>query len=195
MSARTNNARHQAEPQPPALPLENETDVPRQPFKQLVERNIDFVWRTLRRLGVPDAEVDDATQQVFLTASAKLAQIRPGKERSFLIAVTMRVASHARRANQRRVAVHQRLSESPADLAPDPEHLTQRLQARALLDRVLDEMTPEVRVVFVLFELEELTVDQIAELLSLPRGTAATRLRRARFVFQEAAKKLGGRHD
>jgi RNA polymerase sigma-70 factor (ECF subfamily) len=195
VSARTNNARHQAEPPSAALALEGETEVPRQPFQQLVERNIDFVWRTLRRLGVPDAEVDDATQQVFLTASAKLAQIRPGKERSFLIAVTMRVASHARRANQRRVAVHQRLSESPVDLAPDPEHLTQRLQARALLDRVLDEMTPEVRVVFVLFELEELTVDQIAELLSLPRGTAATRLRRARVVFQEAAKKLGGRHD
>jgi RNA polymerase sigma-70 factor (ECF subfamily) len=64
---------------------------------------------------------------------------------------------------------------------------------------VLDRMPEELRAVFVLFELEELSVDEIARLLTLPRGTAATRLRRSREVFHESAKavasELGGGHQ
>jgi RNA polymerase sigma-70 factor (ECF subfamily) len=144
---------------------------------------------------VPQAEVDDATQQVFLVANDKLAIIRPGSERSFLIAVATRVASHARRSNVRREAARQRFSESPTsgEEAPSPEHLMQRLEARDLLDRVLDKMPADLRSVFVLFELEELSIDEVASLLSLPRGTVATRLRRARVVFREEATALNQR--
>ena len=59
-----------------------------------------------------------------------------------------------------------------------------------MLDRVLDKMPADLRSVFVLFELEELTVDEVAALLRLPRGTVATRLRRARMVFREQARLL-----
>lgn len=159
-------------------------------FSQLVTEHVNAVWRALRRLGVPTAEVDDATQQVFLIANEKLDHIQPGRERSFLLGVASRVASHARRSAQRREAAQQRLSESPPEAAPDPEHLTQRLQARDLLDRVLDRMPPEVRAVFVLFELEELSINEVARTLELPRGTVASRLRRARTLFQEKARIL-----
>ncbi len=160
-------------------------------FSKLVSTHIDFVWRSLKRLGVPAGEVDDATQQVFLIANEKLANIKPGRERSFLLAVAGRVASHARRADQRRQAAQQRLSESPPpEGTPDPEHLTQRLEARDLLDQVLDMMPPKVRTVFVLFELEDLSVDEIADLLTLPRGTVATRLRRSRTLFHEGAQLI-----
>jgi RNA polymerase sigma-70 factor (ECF subfamily) len=163
-------------------------------FDKLVSEHLDFVWRSLRRFGVPQGEVDDATQQVFLVANDKLAIIRPGSERSFLIAVATRVASHARRSNVRREAARQRFSESPtAEEAPSPEHLMQRLEARDLLDRVLDKMPADLRSVFVLFELEELSIDEVASLLSLPRGTVATRLRRARVVFREEATALNQR--
>ena len=164
-------------------------------FDKLVSEHLDFVWRSLRRFGVPPAEVDDATQQVFLVANDKLTSIRAGSERSFLIAVATRVASHARRSNVRREAARQRFSESPtaATEAPSPEHLMQRLEARDLLDRVLDQMPAELRSVFVLFELEELSIDEVAGLLSLPRGTVATRLRRARVVFREEATALNQR--
>ncbi len=164
-------------------------------FDKLVSDHLDFVWRSLRRFGVPQGEVDDATQQVFLVANDKLAIIRPGSERSFLIAVATRVASHARRSNVRREAARQRFSESPtsAEEAPSPEHLMQRLEARDLLDRVLDKMPADLRSVFVLFELEELSIDEVASLLSLPRGTVATRLRRARVVFREEATALNQR--
>jgi RNA polymerase sigma-70 factor (ECF subfamily) len=158
------------------------------PLRQLVVEHLDFVWRSLRRLGVLSGDVDDAAQRVFLIANQKLTQIQPGRERSFLVGVATRVASHARRAYQRRELGEQRWSTHPRELNPDPEELTQELEARALLDRVLDGMPEGLRAVFVLFELEELSIDQIAQLLSLPRGTVATRLRRAREVFHSHAR-------
>jgi RNA polymerase sigma-70 factor (ECF subfamily) len=166
---------------------------PAQPLalRQLVADHLDFVWRSLRRFGVPQADVDDATQQVFLIANDKLSRIHPGSERSFLVGVATRVASHVRRSYHRREAAEQRLSVNPQDTTPDPEQLAQRLEARALLDKVLDGMPEELRAVFVLFELEELSIDQTASLLILPRGTVATRLRRAREVFHEQAKMVG----
>lgn len=165
------------------------------PFATLVTENIDFVWRTLRRYGVAEAEVDDATQQVFLVAHDKAGSIRAGSERAFLLAVAARVASHARRSVQRRQAAEQRLTEhqSAQGLALskiDPEHLTLRLQARELLDRVLDDMPANLRSVFVLFELEELKIAEVADLLELPRGTVATRLRKARELFQKGARRV-----
>lgn len=160
------------------------------PLATLVSAHLAFVWRSLRRFGVPQADVDDAAQQVFLIAREKLASIKPGSERSFLTAVALRVASHARRANQRRDAAHQRFIEYQA-AAPAPEGMAQRvMEARELLDRVLDRMPADLRSVFVLFELEELTIDEVAELLGLPRGTVATRLRRARMVFHDAANSM-----
>jgi RNA polymerase sigma-70 factor (ECF subfamily) len=157
-------------------------------LRQLVTEHLDFVWRSLRRFGVPPADVDDAAQQVFLIANAKLDKIQRGSERSFLVGVATRVASHARRAHHRREAAELRLSANPREAGLDPEELTQRLEARELLDRVLDAMPQDLRSVFVLFELEELSIDQVATLLAIPRGTVATRLRRAREVFHGQAK-------
>jgi RNA polymerase sigma-70 factor (ECF subfamily) len=161
------------------------------PFKQLVGDHIDFVWRSLRRFGVPAADVDDATQQVFLNANQKHDKIRAGSERAFEVGVATLVETHARRALHRREAAELSLSSTPRAENPDPEELTERLEARELLDRVLDTMPLDLRSVFVLFELEELSVDQIARALVLPRGTVATRLRRAREVFQQAAHEVG----
>lgn len=169
---------------------------PAQPvaLRQLVTDHLDFVWRSLRRFGVPTADVDDAAQQVFLIVNDKLAKIQPGSERSFLVGVATRVASHARRAYNRREVAQQKLSTNPLEVSLDPEQLTERLQARELLDRVLDAMPQDLRAVFVLFELEELSIDQVARLLVIPRGTVATRLRRAREVFHEQAKLVYDGH-
>ncbi len=162
---------------------------------KLVSEHLDFVWRSLRRFGVREADVDDAAQRVFLVANDKLSKIEAGRERAFLIGIATRIASHARRGYQRRELLEMRLSSSPHPANPDPEELTQQLQARELLDRALDGMQDDLRAVFVLFELEELSVDEIARLLSLPRGTAATRLRRAREVFHERARLVALEHQ
>lgn len=156
----------------------------------LVHEHLDFVWRSLRRFGVREADVDDATQRVFLVANEKLARIEDGREKAFLIGTAARIAAHVRRAYKRRDAAEVRFSAAPPPSVPDPEELTQRREDRELLDRVLDRMPEELRAVFVLFELEELSVDEIARLLTLPRGTAATRLRRSREVFHDSAKAV-----
>jgi RNA polymerase sigma-70 factor (ECF subfamily) len=161
-------------------------------FGKLVSENLPFVWRSLRRFGVPLAEVDDAAQRVFMIASERLASIEPGSERSFLTAVALKVASHARRANQRRDAAHQRFFEHQS-ISLAPEGFAGQMEARDLLDVILNKMPEDLRSVFVLFELEQLTIDEVAELLSLPRGTVATRLRRARMVFKDAAKSIEAR--
>lgn len=162
------------------------------PFAKLVTDHLPFVWRSLRRFGVPPSDVDDAAQRVFMIANERLSSIKPGSERAFLTAVALRVASHARRSNQRREAAHQRYSEyQTASLSP--EGFVGKAEARELLDVVLNRMPDDLRSVFVLFELEQLTIDEVAELLSLPRGTVATRLRRARMVFHDAVKSIEAR--
>jgi RNA polymerase sigma-70 factor (ECF subfamily) len=164
-------------------------------FERLVHEHLEFVWRSLRRFGVRESDVDDSTQRVFLIANDKLASITLGGERPFLLGIAARIASNTRRGYQRRDLAEQRLSNAPRPLNPDPEELTQRLEARELLDRVLDLMPEDLRAVFVLFELEELSVDETARLLNLPRGTAATRLRRSREVFRECARIVAAQSE
>jgi RNA polymerase sigma-70 factor (ECF subfamily) len=78
----------------------------------------------------------------------------------------------------------------PEDGAPSAEELIDRRRARVLLDEVLESLPMEVRAVFVLFELEEMTLSEIAALLGIPPGTAASRLRRGRELFQSAVARL-----
>jgi RNA polymerase sigma-70 factor (ECF subfamily) len=153
---------------------------------------IDCARRSLRRLGVPELVVDDAAQEVFLVAARRLADIELGRERSFLFATALRVASDVRRAVARRGTLVDDTLEHIADDAPNPAELADRQRARAVLDRVLDAMELDLRAVFVLYELEEMTMAEIAATLDVPAGTVASRLRRARDAFQAAVARLKG---
>ena len=151
----------------------------------LVRAHYAFVWRLLRRLGISEGEADDAAQRVFLVAAGRLGGIELGRERPFLYGVTLNVGARARRSVERR-------REEPFESAGEREahelngeQMLERREARALLDQLLDEMPEDLRVVFVLFELEELSTRQIAELCEIPIGTAASRLRRARADFEQ----------
>jgi RNA polymerase sigma-70 factor, ECF subfamily len=158
----------------------------------LVKDHADFIWRTLRRLGVPEASVDDATQRVFLITTGKLGDIQRGKERSFLFGIAMNVAAHARRglARSREVPYDSERDLVVADPNERPDELLDRQRARAILDEILDALPDELRATFVLFELEGLTVTEIGELTQVPRGTAASRLRRAREEFLVVAERV-----
>jgi len=159
----------------------------------LVREHYGFVWRLLRRLGLREGDADDAAQQVFLAATGRLGDVEPARERSFLYGVALNVGARARRSHGRR-------REEPLEAAgereapgPNAEQLLERRQARELLDALLDEMPEDLRVVFVLFELEELSTPQIAELCEIPVGTAASRLRRAREDFEERVARVEAR--
>ncbi len=156
-------------------------------LRALQVEHFEFLWRSLRRLGVPEADVDDAVQQVFLVAARRT--IQPGAERSFLFATALRVASHARRTLRRRRESDEPVPEQ-TDGTPSPEELLDQRRARALLDEVLEALPLDVRAVFILFELEEMTVVEIAGILGLPTGTAASRLRRGRELFQQTVARV-----
>jgi RNA polymerase sigma-70 factor (ECF subfamily) len=160
---------------------------------ELVEREFRFVWRLLRRLGLAASDADDAAQQVFLVAARRIGDIRPGRERSFLYTTAFHVASKARRG------VDRRREDLDADVEPEPEEacsmedLVDRRRARELLDSTLDALPLDLRAVLVLSEIDELTTSEIAEVVGIPAGTAASRLRRAREVFAERVRRLEAR--
>jgi len=163
--------------------------------RALLDAHYAFVWRILRRLGLQPDQAEDAAQQVLFVASERIADIDPGKERSFLFGVARRVASDARRtASARRETTAEELPEA-VDTAPRADELVDRHRARAMLDEVLDAMDEDLRAVFVLFELEELSLTEIADMLGIPRGTVASRLRRAREEFDVIVKRVVARRD
>lgn len=159
----------------------------------LVTAHFAFVWRSLVRLGVPRADAEDALQQVFLVASRKIDQIDAGSEKAFLFATALRIASRARRTHERRREVLAPEPVEQLDPAAPVDELIDRARARAELEDILDHMPLELRAVFVLFELEQITMAEIAGVLDLPPGTVASRLRRAREHFQAAVKRLAAR--
>lgn len=159
-----------------------------------MEAYFDFVWRSLRRLGLGDSDADDGTQEVFLVASRKLAQIAVGSERQFLFATAVRVASTRRRSLKRRreepLAVVEAQDHEQDEREPGPERSTEMSRARRDLQDILDGMSFEQRSAFISFELEEMTVPEIAASLGLPLGTVSSRLRAAREYFQSAIARL-----
>lgn len=159
-----------------------------------VRQNYQFIWRSLRRLGLRAADVDDAAQQVLSVFARRLADVEVGAERSFLFQTALRVASDARRANARSpLSTDEDAIAAAADPAPNAEEQLESQEARALLDEVLDAMDPELRVIFVLFELEEMTTAQIAALIEIPAGTVGSRLFRARKEFEAMSTRVKAR--
>jgi RNA polymerase sigma-70 factor (ECF subfamily) len=147
----------------------------------------------LKSLGVPAGAVDDAAQQVFLIALRKMDRITPGSERAFLLGTAVGVAANARRGASRAKEIAD-ADALAAGIDPhlDPEEAAIVAERRAIVERILDGMTDDLRVIFVLFELEGMTSIEIAELLGIPVGTVSSRLRRAREHFQVEVAKLGG---
>jgi RNA polymerase sigma-70 factor (ECF subfamily) len=158
-----------------------------------VRENYPAVWRTLRRFGLSSPDADDATQQVFVVVSRRFADIELGRERAFLFRTAMHVASKAYRARRRRPEdPDPECGESPDD-RPLADDLVERRRARELLDRLLAEMDRDLTAVLVLFEIEGLTMAEIAEALDVPPGTVASRLRRARAELEERVSRARAR--
>lgn len=159
-------------------------------LRAMLAAHFDFIWRSLRRFGLPEHHADDAAQQVFVVASRKLDAIAIGSERSFLFGTAMRVASDVRRSAAYRREIPHADPGIELEGGVRPDDVLDQQRARALLDATLDAMDLDLRSVLVLFELEEMTLTEIAALLALPRGTVASRLRRARDEFAATLEKL-----
>jgi RNA polymerase sigma-70 factor (ECF subfamily) len=161
-------------------------------LRACVGAHLGAVWRVLRRNGVPAADADDAVQKVFLVLSRKARCVEPGRELPFLLRTAVLVASEARRTQRRRHESKESSFDSRPSDRPDPEHELLELERLSQLDDFLKEMDEPLRVAFVLYEIEELTMAAIAEILEVPLGTVASRLRRARAQFEELAGVFRG---
>jgi RNA polymerase sigma-70 factor (ECF subfamily) len=158
---------------------------------RMANDHYQFVWRSLRRLGVAEQGTDDAAQLVFMRAAEKIAWIVAGCERAFLFQTALRVAMSVRRtyAQRREAMVGEQLDEI-VDPAPLPDETATQVQLRAYLDELLETLPMDLRGVFILYEIEGLACPEIAAMLAIPIGTAASRLRRARATFQASAERL-----
>ncbi len=163
-------------------------------LRALIDAHYASIWRLVRRLGVDAAAVDDAVQEVFWVAARRLDDIQEGSEQSFLYGVALRVAATSRRrCESRREVPYDDEAEELAAPAKGPDAMLDECRARALLDEILDRLPEELRTVLVLHELEGLQVKEIAELVSIPLGTAGSRLRRAREAFSATVKLVRAR--
>jgi len=158
-------------------------------FRQVFDAHARYVWRSLLGFGVAESDVADASQQVFVVLHRKLDRIEPGcSMRTFIYGICLRVAADFRgRAHLRR----ERLYAEPPDtqLPPTQERQLSDRQALQLLEQVLAGLDPAQRTVFVLYEIEEQTMPEIARTVGCPLQTAYSRLHAAR---RSVAAALGG---
>jgi RNA polymerase sigma-70 factor, ECF subfamily len=160
-------------------------------FRAVFDAHYDFVFRSLQGLGVHPGSLDDGTQKVFWLAFQKFDTIIAGNERPYLFRLAKGIASNLRRTvhRNREVTDHAALERHP-DGNAGPEEQAVFGEARALLDEALFSMPEDLRVAFVLFELEEMPIPDIAASLEIPIGTVCSRLRRAREKFRIALRRV-----
>jgi RNA polymerase sigma-70 factor (ECF subfamily) len=158
-------------------------------FSEIYRENVAFVWRSLRRLGVCERDVDDVCQEVFVIVHRKLSTFdATATIRTWLFGIARRVAAdHRKRAHVRREALAppSELDVSQARTPPGAFALELR-RARAILDEILDELDEAKRAVFILFELEELPMSEVAKAVECPLQTAYSRLAAARKQVESA---------
>jgi len=152
--------------------------------------HFERAWLFARRLGVCDADLDDVMQEVVTVTFHRLDAIAGDSERSFILGTTFRVASEHRRRRERRREEPEELAHEAMDPSSAPERAAEEREGRRLLDRILESMPLELRVVFVLSEIDEMEQPEIAALLKLPVGTVASRLRRAREDFDARVARI-----
>lgn len=146
---------------------------------RLVREHFSAVWRFLRRLGFDRHLADDAAQDLFFVALRRIDGITPGRERAFLLGAAHRIAVRMKRRDAREIPVD--LGDKELDeTAATPEEQLDDERARKVLYHLLSELEERFRVVFVMYELEGMTMQEIADALEIPMGTVASRLRTAR---------------
>ena len=161
--------------------LVREVDVPS--FDEIYAAHFAFVWRILRTLGVADAALDDAAQDVFVVVHRRLREFE-GRSAvtTWLFAIARRVA-----CSYRRRRTTETLADEPAGTA-DTFAAFSRAEASATVLSILDTLDEDKRIVFALVELEQLSVPEVARMLDLNLNTAYSRLRLARQAFEAALR-------
>ncbi len=153
-------------------------------FDGVYDEYFSFVWRTLRRLGIPDAALEDVTQEVFFVVYRRLADFRGDSSlKTWIFGIVRRVVRTHRRTKARR-PTEPLADREPRCLQPMPDETTERRQAQRILYRLLDTLDDDKREVFVMVEIEGMSCPEIASAIGVNLNTIYSRLRAARQQFE-----------
>ena len=155
----------------------------RERFHALYREHFDFVFRNLRRLGVADASVEDALQDVYLVVLRRIDEFSGTHVKAWLSAILLRVASNYRRSSRRRGPLEPLREEQLQAAQPGPFEEAARQQSRRILHAFLDSLDDHRRAVFVMAELEQMTAPEIAQAMSANVNTVYSWLRAGRAEF------------
>lgn len=171
------------------LPLDHDAPElwPARPsFEATYEEHFDFIWVSLRRLGVEPALLDDAAQDVFVVVHRRLHEFEFRSElKTWLFAIALRTARSYRRQRREVEAEVEQL----VGAQPSPHELLAQVEALRIMDTILASMDEERRVLLIMVELEQIAVSEAAQVLGLKLNTAYSRLRLARDDFNAQVKR------
>jgi RNA polymerase sigma-70 factor (ECF subfamily) len=170
-------------------------------FDDVYREHFTFVWRSVKRLGVRDAALDDVVQEVFVIVHRRLSAFEGRSAlRTWLFGIALRVARDHRRSVARR---NPKEAQGAENVDPDtlrstfstPGESAEKAEAVRLLYTILDELDDERREIFVMAELEQMPMPEIARTLDLGVNTAYARLRAARISFEQALARHRARDE
>lgn len=159
---------------------------PSVPFEDVYERYFEFVWRSLRLLGVARVALDDAVQDVFGTIARQLPRFEGRSSlRTWVFGIAQFTAANHRRSARRKSAPLEPLHDDLASDQPGPHAHVEAQQLKDVIFRFCEELDEGRRAVFVLGVLEELPAAEIAELLEIPVNTVYSRSRALKLLLRE----------
>jgi RNA polymerase sigma-70 factor (ECF subfamily) len=156
------------------------------PFDEVYERYFDFVWRSLRMLGVAPASLDDAVQDVFGTVLRQLPRFEGRSSlRTWVFGIAQYTAANYRRSERRKRAPLQALDENLVSEEPSPHAQAEARQLATVIFGFCDELDESRLAVFVLSLLEEVPAAEVAELLEIPVNTVYSRARALKLALRD----------
>ena len=165
-------------------------------FDAVYEDQVEFVWRTVRRMGVRAADADDVVQDVFVIVHRRLSEFEGRAQlKTWVFKILLHVVRHYWRTHQRKPGdrAGENVTEMQglmADHEAGPAASLERVEALRILDRLLTGLDQDKREVFVLAEIEQMTAAEIAEIVEANPNTVASRLRAARQDFEKALARF-----
>jgi RNA polymerase sigma-70 factor (ECF subfamily) len=161
-------------------------------FQEVYRAELSWVLRTLRRLGIPDAEVEDVAHDLFVAVFRHFDAYDPARpRRPWLFGFAIRIARDHRALARHRVEIKGEHAEPPAS-GRGPDDAIDQERKRRLVLRVLDALDLDKRSLIVMHDLDGMTAPQIAEILGVPVNTVYSRIRLARAAFERYLRELGG---
>jgi RNA polymerase sigma-70 factor, ECF subfamily len=160
-------------------------------WRELYDGHFDFAYRTARRLGLPDADVEDAVQEAFEVAFNRLGDFRRGRFSTWLFRIVANIVAARIRRRRVRDFFGSILLASADETDPSPEGRVSARRTLSIVQSILRALPREKREVFALHEIEGLSHQQIADLVGARVETVRTRLFYARREFERRARRLG----